>query len=177
MGSARLTIAEVNRLDRAGFVAALASACENSPWVIERSWAKRSFADVTALHEAIRRTIAEAEPAERIAFLNAHPDLAGKAARAGAMTADSVSEQASAGLDRLSEAEYARFERLNRAYRDKFGFPFIVAVRKHTKASLLDEFARRLDQDEAAEIVTALAEIGDIIGFRLELLFGGGSAA
>src|SRR5690242_9936082 len=162
-GTAALALSEVNRLDRARFVAALGAACENSPWVIERAWAGRPFADVAALHAAIRRAIAAASPEEKVAFLRAHPDLAGKAARAGDMTAHSVSEQSSAGLDRMSDDEYARFDRLNRGYREKFGFPFIVAVRKHTKASLLREFERRLGHDAATEVATALDEIGDII--------------
>ena len=101
-------------------------------------------------------------------LIKAHPDLAGKAARAGSLTADSTNEQASVGLDSLSEAEFARFHSLNDAYQAKFGIPFIVCVRRHTKDSILREFERRLAQDEAGERNTALTEVFRIAALRLD---------
>ena len=165
--TAPLAIDEVNRLDRAAFVAALGAACENSPWVVERSWDARPFRDVAALHAAIRRTIAAAPRDEKVAFLRAHPDLAGRAARAGEMTAHSVAEQSSAGLDRLSEDEYARFGRLNRAYREKFGFPFLFAVKGSTVATILSALERRLEAPPEDEFQEALAQVYRIASFRL----------
>jgi 2-oxo-4-hydroxy-4-carboxy-5-ureidoimidazoline decarboxylase len=113
---------------------------------------------------AVRAASAE----QRIALLKGHPDLAGKAARAGAMTADSKAEQASAGLDRLSEAEYAAFHRFNDAYRKKFGIPFIVCVRRHSKESILRHFERRLQNGVAAETKAALTEVFRIGALRLD---------
>ena len=109
-----------------------------------------------------------APPDQQLALINGHPDLAGKAARAGTMTVDSKTEQASAGLDRLSEAEFAQFHRLNNAYREKFGMPFIICVRRHSKDSILQEFERRLQNTMAAETETALGEIFRIAALRLD---------
>jgi 2-oxo-4-hydroxy-4-carboxy-5-ureidoimidazoline decarboxylase len=167
-------IEAVNRLDREAFVAALGALCENSPWVIEHCWEKRPFADLAALHAAIMASVHAAPREAQLTFLRAHPDLAGQAARAGAVTPDSRAEQSSAGLDRLDEGEYARFDRLNRAYRAKFGFPFIIAVRDHTKASLLAEFERRLAHDEEGEIAEALGQVARIVRHRLDRLFPSG---
>jgi 2-oxo-4-hydroxy-4-carboxy-5-ureidoimidazoline decarboxylase len=110
---------------------------------------------------------------EQLALIRAHPDLAGKAARAGAMTASSVAEQSSAGLDRLTGEEYARFERLNAAYREKFGFPFIIAVRRHDKHGILRAFETRLRHGVDDEIQEALSQIADIARLRLEALAAG----
>ena len=101
-------------------------------------------------------------------MIKGHPDLAGKAARAGTMTSESVAEQASAGLDRLSEAEFAQFHRLNDAYREKFGMPFIICVRRHSKDSILQQFERRLQNTMSAETETALGEIFRIAALRLD---------
>jgi 2-oxo-4-hydroxy-4-carboxy-5-ureidoimidazoline decarboxylase len=162
----------VSRMSRRDFVAALGSVFEASPWVAEHTWEARPFAAVSALHDAMAAAVRAAPPAERVALLRAHPDLAGKAARAGAMTADSVGEQATAGLDRLSDEEYERFDRLNRAYRERFGFPFIIAVRRHDKASILAAFERRLTNGPDEEVETALAQVLDITRMRLDRLVG-----
>ena len=103
----------------------------------------------------------------QLALLRAHPDLAGRAARAGAMTAASVAEQASAGLDRLTDEEYERFTRLNTAYRERFGFPFVIAVRRQTREGILAAFERRLAQPLDREIETALGEVFEIARLRL----------
>ena len=105
-----------------------------------------------------------------LALIRAHPDLAGKVARAGGLTAHSTGEQASAGLDRLGDAEYARFQRLNEAYRTRFGFPFIVCVRRHTKDSILRQFERRTENELATEVDTALNEVFRIAALRLDQL-------
>jgi OHCU decarboxylase len=117
------------------------------------------------------QVVAHAATGEQLALLRAHPDLAGKAARAGTLTSASTQEQAGAGLDRMSDAEFARFERLNTAYREKFGFPFIVAVRRHTRESILAAYETRLRNDRATEMAIALAEVGLIARFRLAALF------
>ena len=114
------------------------------------------------------QAVRAAAPEERRALINGHPDLAGKAARAGTMTRDSKAEQASAGLDRLSEAEFARFHRLNTAYRQKFAIPFIICVRRHGKDSILREFEYRLENAAEAEVETALMEIFRIAALRLD---------
>ena len=163
-----LTIEALNRMSRAAFVDTLGGVFERSPWVAERAWAARPFAGTGALHRAMVDAVRRATPAERIALLRAHPDLAVKAARPGALTASSHAEQSSAGLDRLSDAEYERFQELNIAYRERFGFPFIIAVRRHDRASILAAFAARLGHSRAQEIDAALAQVFDITRLRLE---------
>ncbi len=111
-----------------------------------------------------------ADTARQLALLRAHPDLAGKAARAGALTAHSTAEQAGAGLDRLSDAEYARFHALNDAYQKTFGFPFIIAVKGHTRETILAAFAERLENSEAMERTTALAQVARIARIRLDAM-------
>src|SRR5438105_2848833 len=149
------TLAELNSLDAAAFVAALGWVFEGSPWVAERAWAARPFASAAALHAALVQAVERASPEEQLALIRAHPDLATRARLSDSSTA----EQAGAGLDRLTPEELARFHNLNARYRERFDFPFVVAVRNHTKVSILAEFARRLDHSEPAERATALAEI------------------
>jgi 2-oxo-4-hydroxy-4-carboxy-5-ureidoimidazoline decarboxylase len=168
-----LALETLNGMDRAEFVRALGTVFESSPWVAERAWGSRPFASVEALHAAMTSVVSRVPRAEQLAFLGAHPDLAGKAARAGTMGADSVAEQASAGLDQLSDEEYERFNRLNRAYREKFGFPFIIAVRRHDRAGILAAFERRLGHGVDQEVDAALAQVFDITRLRLERLVTG----
>jgi 2-oxo-4-hydroxy-4-carboxy-5-ureidoimidazoline decarboxylase len=167
-----LTIEALNRMSQTAFVETLGRVFEHSPWVAERAWAARPFAGIDALHRAMVDAVRGATPASLIALLSAHPDLAGQAARAGALTASSHAEQSSAGLDRLTSAEYERFQALNTAYRERFGFPFIVAVRLHDKASILAAFETRLGHSRAQEIDAALAQVFDITRMRLEGLLG-----
>lgn len=164
----KLTLDAVNGLGAAEFAAAFGGIFEHSPWVADRARAARPFKSLDDLHGAMRLVVQASSEAEKLALIRAHPDLAGKAARAGAMTASSVAEQASAGLDRMSEDEFERFHRLNDAYRRRFGFPFIICVRKHTKESILAAYDRRLKNDQTAETTAALAEIFDIARLRLE---------
>src|SRR5262245_12846326 len=164
---ADLTLDQLNRLSRPELVAALGDVFERSPWVAEAAFDARPFASVEALHEAMTRVVRDAPRDAQLALLRAHPDLAGRAARAGAMTAASAAEQASAGLDRLTDEEYERFTRLNAAYRERFAFPFIIAVRHQTRASILATFEGRLAQPLAREIETALDEVFEIARLRL----------
>jgi 2-oxo-4-hydroxy-4-carboxy-5-ureidoimidazoline decarboxylase len=163
-----VSLATLNAADAAGFMAALGDIYEHAPWVAQAAFAQRPFATVSALHEAMMRAVRAAPPDQRLALINGHPDLAGKAARAGAMTRDSKTEQASAGLDRLSEAEFAQFHQLNNAYRQKFAMPFIICVRRHSKDSILRHFERRLQNATAAELEAALTEIFRIAALRLD---------
>jgi 2-oxo-4-hydroxy-4-carboxy-5-ureidoimidazoline decarboxylase len=163
------TLESLNSASPADFTTALGDIYEHSPWVAEAVSAKRPFATLAALHEAMTHAVGAAPADAQLALIKAHPDLGGKAMRAGALTADSTREQASAGLDRLSDAEFARFHQLNDAYRAKFGFPFIVSVRRHTKDSILRQFERRLAHSAAEERETALSEIFRIAALRLDL--------
>lgn len=163
----RLTLATLNQADRAGFVAALDGIFEHAPWVAEVSFAARPFATVAALHEAMMQAMLSRSIEERLAFVRLHPDLAGKAARAGEMAAESVSEQAGLGLDQLSDAEYARFERLNAEYSGRFGIPFVICVRRQTRDAVLASFEKRLGHTPGTELAAALAEIGHITRLRL----------
>src|SRR5437867_1566029 len=130
------TLQAVNGMDAADFVKTLGWVFEGSPWVAERAVAARPFASVEALHGAMVRAVEHASRDEQLALIRAHPDLAARVR----LSASSTAEQAGAGLDRLSADEYARFQELNRRYLERFGFPFVIAVRHHTKASILDAF-------------------------------------
>jgi 2-oxo-4-hydroxy-4-carboxy-5-ureidoimidazoline decarboxylase len=160
-------LATLNACDRGSFLAALGGIFENAPWVAEAAFAMRPFAMVADLHAAMMQAMANVGETERLALMRGHPELASKVASAGAMTAESRREQGSLGLDRLSEGELARFDRLNAAYRARFGFPFIVCVRRHTRDSLLDNFERRLANSPESERAMALQEIGHIARLRL----------
>jgi 2-oxo-4-hydroxy-4-carboxy-5-ureidoimidazoline decarboxylase len=162
---------EVNRMDLAAFVAAVGGVFENSPWVAHAAWPARPFGTVAALHAAMSAPVREAGPAQQLALLRAHPELAGREALAGDMGAASEAEQASAGLDRLSAAEMARLGELNRAYRTKFGHPFIIAVRNHSKDGIFAALERRLANCAQAERAAALAEVYAITRLRLDAMF------
>jgi 2-oxo-4-hydroxy-4-carboxy-5-ureidoimidazoline decarboxylase len=161
------TLADLNRADPADFCAAVGDTFELAPWVAEAVAPKRPFDTVTALHAAMMGAVRAAPRERQLDFLRGHPDLAGKAARAGALTEDSRHEQASVGLDTLSEEEFARFHRLNDTYKTQFGFPFIVCVRRHTRDSILNQFERRLRHDPATEFAAALQEIFFITRLRM----------
>jgi len=166
---AQITLDELNQMDQGAFVSALGEVFEHTPWVAETAFAARPFASVNALYDAMTGAVRKADASRQMALIKAHPDLAGKAARAGAITDDSKLEQSSAGLDRLSEEEFARFHRLNDAYHAKFDIPFIVAVRRHGRDSVLRQFEQRLNNDSAAEREAALNEIFRIVALRLDL--------
>jgi OHCU decarboxylase len=157
-------------MDRAAFVAAFGGIFEHSPWIAERAHELElgpAHDSATGVHAALVRVFRGATEAERLGVLTAHPDLAGKLAAARRLTPESAAEQASAGLDALTDAERAEFTSLNTAYTRKFGFPFIIAVRDHDKASILDAFRRRIEQDRATEFAEACAQVERIAELRL----------
>jgi 2-oxo-4-hydroxy-4-carboxy-5-ureidoimidazoline decarboxylase len=163
-------MAAINALDRAAFVEKFGGIFENSPWVAEQAWDKRPFADVDAMHTAMVEVAKFASAPRQLALLQAHPDLAGREAQAGAMTASSVTEQASAGLNALSKDEMTQISDLNAAYKTKFGFPFIIAVRMHSKEGIFFEFRRRLRNDTATEYANDLQNVYAITRLRLAKL-------
>ena len=166
----RIALDAVNDLDREGFVAKFGSLYERSPWIAETAWHERPFGNLAELHGALKRVVCEASFERKLALIRVHPDLAGKAAVVGELTPESAGEQASAGLDRLSSEEYEAFTRMNREYRERFGFPMVVCVREHTKASILAQAEARLGRSRPEEVETALAEIAKIAYLRLRAL-------
>ena len=160
-------MAPVNAMDRAAFVQKFGGIFENSPWVAEQAWEKRPFASLDDMHAAMVAVAKYAPATLQLTLLQSHPDLAGKEAQAGAMTASSVAEQASAGLNALSHDEMAQISNLNTAYKKKFGFPFIIAVRMHTMEGLFFEFKRRLQNDTQAEFANDLQNVYAITRLRL----------
>ena len=158
-------------MDRARFVGRFGGVFEHSPWVADRAFDLElgpAHDSATGLHNALCRVFRSAPAEERLGVLAAHPDLAGKLAQAKRLTADSSREQASAGLDALTDAERAEFQQMNTAYVAKHGFPFIIAVRDNTKASILAAFRARLAHDRAAEFATACAQVERIAALRLK---------
>jgi len=163
----KLTLDALNAAPRGDFVSALANIFEHSPWIVEAASRARPFSSLSDLRDAMIRVINEASPDQRLRLIGAHPDLANRTQRTTGLTADSISEQDGAGLDRLSDAEFALFEQSNNAYKKKFKFPFILCVRRHTKDSILDAFERRLKNPPEQEENEAIREIGRIAGLRL----------
>src|SRR5580704_10495784 len=164
------SLSDLNACSKDDFVAALANIFEYSPWIAEHAASARPFAGVRQLFDAMKAAVDRAPPELRLALIRAHPDLASKTQRAAGLTAESNAEQNSVGLDRLSDAEYDAFERVNNAYRSKFGFPYIVCVRRHTKDSILRDFERRLPNDARTETQTSIEEICRIAALRVDLL-------
>jgi 2-oxo-4-hydroxy-4-carboxy-5-ureidoimidazoline decarboxylase len=163
-------LAELNGCSQGDFVTALANIFEHSPWIAEQAANARPFAGVSQLFEAMKAAVERAPAELKLALIRAHPDLANKTQRAAGLTAESTAEQDSVGLDRLSDAEYETFERVNNAYRSKFGFPYIVCVRRQTRDSILRDFERRLPNDAASEMKASISEICRIAALRLDQL-------
>jgi 2-oxo-4-hydroxy-4-carboxy-5-ureidoimidazoline decarboxylase len=163
-------MAPINAMDRAAFVVKFGAIFEKSPWVAEEAWEKRPFANPDDMHAAMVAMVKHAPATRQLALLQAHPDLAGKEAQAGTMTASSVAEQAGAGLNALSPPEFAELTGLNAAYKAKFGFPFIIAVRMHTKEGIFFEFKRRLQNDTQTEFANDLQNVYIITRLRLNKL-------
>lgn len=162
-----LSLKLLNSMNQTGFTTALGFAFELSPWVVKRAWDERPFATVEGMHQSMMAVLEAASTADKLALIRAHPELAGKAAIAKTLTAESNAEQASAGLDKLTPEEFERFHQLNAAYNQRFGFPFIIAVRLNDKTSILAAMQARLSNDETQEITEALAQIGHISRLRL----------
>jgi 2-oxo-4-hydroxy-4-carboxy-5-ureidoimidazoline decarboxylase len=163
-----MTFDEVNALSASDFSAKFGHLFEHSPWVIEAAEKRRPFADKKAMLDVFASVLDEAEDDRQLALLRAHPELAGKAAIDGSLTKDSTAEQASAGLDRLTEEEFKLFHERNAAYAQKFGFPFIICVRLTNKAGILEAMRARLGSTREAEFKTALGEVMKIVDLRLE---------
>lgn len=153
--------------DREEFTRRFGRVAEGSPWVAGAAWERGPFADRAAMAEAFGAVIRAAPADLRLALIRAHPDLAGQAARAGELTPESAGEQASAGLDRLIPADLERLTRLNAAYRERFGFPFVICVRGRSVAEILDAGEARLGNGPDAESAAAIEEIAAIIALRL----------
>jgi 2-oxo-4-hydroxy-4-carboxy-5-ureidoimidazoline decarboxylase len=165
--SKKLSIAALNGMSQEDFTAALGGIYEHSPWFAQRAAAKRPFRDALHLQEAMANAVRSATPEERMKLIMAHPELAGKAAVRGELTDESTREQKGAGLDQCSAEEFAQLQELNRRYRDKFGFPFIVAVKGHNRQSILKNLSARLGNECDAEANECIEQIIRIGNFRM----------
>jgi 2-oxo-4-hydroxy-4-carboxy-5-ureidoimidazoline decarboxylase len=168
MSAPKLSLADVNAMSPQAFAAAFGRVFEHSPWIAERAFARRPFADAGALHAAMVDVVQHASRAEQLALLRAHPELAGKEAQTNALTPESTNEQQKAGLTALSRDEMTRIAALNRAHADKFGFPFIIAARRNSKARIFAEFERRLALDPDAERQACLDQVFVITRIRID---------
>jgi 2-oxo-4-hydroxy-4-carboxy-5-ureidoimidazoline decarboxylase len=162
-----ISLAELNNIDRAAFVTALGPLFEHSPWVAEETFDCRPFRDAAHLYVELCATLRRAAPERRIALIRAHPDLAGRLAALGQLTAASAREQASAGLNRLSEKELSEFQTLNASYRARFGWPFVICARLNSREDILRAMRSRLGNSPETEQRTALDEIEKIAQLRL----------
>jgi 2-oxo-4-hydroxy-4-carboxy-5-ureidoimidazoline decarboxylase len=163
----RPTLSDLNRRDLARFLEVCGPVFENSTWIAERTWPRRPFPSIEDLHRELMATVDGAAEEEKIGLIAAHPDLVGRMAREGALSAQSSREQEAAGLAALSAQEIARFEACNHAYRQKFGFPFVICARENRKEAILAAFPERLAHSRAEEVAAALAEIAKIARLRL----------
>ena len=163
-----MTIDEVNALDQDGFIRVFGGLYEHSPWIVAESAARGPFRDRAHLQDVMSGVVEEAGEQKQLALLRSHPELAGKAAMDKTLTDASAAEQASAGLDRMTPAEYDNFHALNEAYRERLDFPFIICVRLTDKPGILKAMRERLSHDRATEFRTALDEVSKIVGIRLE---------
>ncbi len=173
--AARVTMSEINALDRQAFVARLGSLFEGSPWIAAETWDSRPWSSPEALHAAMLEVVARASQERQLALIRAHPDLVGRAALAGTLSRESTAEQIAAGLDpgALTADEVARFQETNQTYKDRFGFPFVICARENTKDAIIAGLANRLRNDRHTEIDTALREIDRIAWNRLADIAGG----
>ena len=165
------TLTQINQFSPAEFSSAFGAVYEQSPWIAGRAFALKpaiGFASRAAVHAALLATVQSASEDEKLKLLNSHPELAGKDAASGTLTSESTSEQAGAGLTAMTAALVAQLREHNAAYREKFGFPFIIAVREHTKTEIFSEFERRLENDAETEIETCFAQVFAITRLRLE---------
>jgi 2-oxo-4-hydroxy-4-carboxy-5-ureidoimidazoline decarboxylase len=176
MGRQRVDLTALGALDRAGFVAVLGGIFEHSPWVAEGAFDARPFRDLGALHAAMVAVVRGAGRERQLALVRAHPQLAGREAAAGTLTSDSSAEQASAGLDRCTPEELVALRERNAAYLERFGFPFVMAVKGRSRHEILAAMVARLGNDGEAEIDRCLEEIAQIARRRLEALLGGEAA-
>lgn len=162
------TLADIGKLDAAEFSRLLGTAYENSPWIARRAFAKKPFATRQALHLALYGVVLSAKEIEKLDLLIAHPELAGREAEAGTLTAASKLEQAGAGLNALTRDEVTWLKERNGLYRNRFGFPFIIAVRLHSKASIFAAMQGRLNNTREQEMQNAIAQVGEIARLRID---------
>lgn len=167
MTSRRHRLDELNALPHHEFTAVVGPVFEQSQRIAEATWAKRPFRSVEELHRRLKETVQASSDQAKLALIRAHPDLVGRAALAGTLTRESTHEQASAGLNNLTADEIAAFQRCNAAYREKFGFPFVICARLNRKEAILAGFVTRLQNSPEQEMRTALEEIFKIAEFRL----------
>ncbi|SFC03026.1 2-oxo-4-hydroxy-4-carboxy-5-ureidoimidazoline decarboxylase [Cupriavidus sp. OV038] len=165
--STTYTLAQLNTMPEAEFVEVLGGIYEHSPWFAETAARQRPFADAAALAAALRGAVDAAGEAAQLKLVRAHPELAGKAAVRGELTAESTREQAGAGLDQCTAEEFERLQALNAAYNQKFGFPFILAVRGYDRHGIIDAFASRLENPPEVELQSCINQIHRIAQFRL----------
>ncbi|TDV20947.1 2-oxo-4-hydroxy-4-carboxy-5-ureidoimidazoline decarboxylase [Paraburkholderia caballeronis] len=166
----RHTLEQLNRMSAGAFVAALGGIFEHSPWVAQAAEPQRPFDSIDALHRTMAHAVETAGEARQLALINAHPELAGKAAVRGELTAESTREQSGAGLDQCTQREFDTLQRLNRAYRERFGFPFILAVRGYDRHGIIANFEARVQNSRADELRASLDQIYRIARFRLDEL-------
>ena len=168
MKAGPVALSQLNNESLEGFIAACGRLFEHSPWVAARTWPRRPFASLAALHEELVSTMGRAGHDEKVALIRSHPDLVGRLAAGSALSAESAQEQAAAGLDSLSQEDAERFTEYNKEYKEKFGFPFVICARENKKEAILRAFPRRLAQSREQEIATALSEIAKIAWLRLQ---------
>jgi OHCU decarboxylase len=162
-----VTLVELNALDEPDFVVLCGPLFEGSPWIAARTWKRHPFSSFDVLLSELVSTVERATETEKLDLICAHPDLVGRLARQGKLTRESTDEQAAAGLDALTDAEAALFDRYNARYWEKFGFPFVICARQNRKETILGAFPERLSHSRPQEITTALAEIAKIARLRL----------
>jgi 2-oxo-4-hydroxy-4-carboxy-5-ureidoimidazoline decarboxylase len=171
--SNRYSLFVLNGLGRPAFVSVLGPMFEGSPWIAEQTWSKRPFKNLEALHRALCETVRSSAVETQLSLIRAHPDLVGRAEMAGTLSPTSTSEQASAGLDRLTAEEIALFQKYNNQYREKFGFPFVICARLNRKEAILGGFVLRMNNSREVEIQAALEEIFKIARLRLSDVISG----
>jgi 2-oxo-4-hydroxy-4-carboxy-5-ureidoimidazoline decarboxylase len=165
MGEGKIPLRKLNSMQVNDFVKALSGVFEKSPWIPELAWSRGPFESVDRLHEALKQVVLEADASQKLALIQAHPELAVPLDR---LTSESKSEQKSASLDRLANSERADFAGMHRRYRELFGFPFVICVRENNKQSILENFRARLDHSRDQELQCAIDEICKIAYFRLQ---------
>ncbi|HEX3358787.1 MAG TPA: 2-oxo-4-hydroxy-4-carboxy-5-ureidoimidazoline decarboxylase [Tepidisphaeraceae bacterium] len=163
----KTTLEQLNQADQSSFVKVCGPLFEHSPWIAERTYAKRPFATIEAIHAALVQTVRDATIDEQVKLIASHPDLVGRLAKEGRLTNESTREQAAAGLGKISAEEILQFEQFNAEYRGKFDFPFVICARENKKEAILAAFPVRLLNSREREIETALTEIAKIARLRL----------
>lgn len=166
-----VSLTKLNAMDQRKFETILGGVVEHSPWVVRCAWSRRPFHSLTDLAHALAGVILEADPEQQLKLLGAHPELAGQETIAGTMTSESTSEQGRLGLDALEQADHERLISINRAYRERFGFPLIIALRQHDNLeSVFSAAERRLCHDKTTELRMAIDQVHIVIRGRLENL-------